>query len=344
MKSKAIIPLAVGLVVGFVAIKYTMDAVRKARGSNTAADLVEVVVARKDIASTSFLKPEMLAVVESPRTPLLPAHVFSKLEQLKDRVALKSIPQGSPILPSMLAPKGSEAGIEVRVKEGFRAVAVRIDESSGVGYLVKPGDWVDVLSVMEIKTGGRKETKSVLILERVQVGAVGQILNENQKEEDASANTHAQTVTLLVKVDDVPKLHFAQTRGKITLALRGTDDLRVQGTMFDKQNENSKSPGLGAAFASMWKHAAESSTPTVDIPPTPVVPTTTSVAVVNGSSQVDGNNDVEVVTFRDDQVLSVKRTKQRGRRPQSRGARDLWRLQTEEGKGKGGSEPHEVTE
>ncbi|HRX86079.1 MAG TPA: Flp pilus assembly protein CpaB [Phycisphaerae bacterium] len=285
MKSKALIPLAVGVVVGIVAIKYTMDAMSKAKGAPTS--VVKVVMAQKDIPATVLITPDMLAVAETPKTPLLPQETYTEAAQLEGRVALKSIPRGSPVLPSMVAPKGTKPGLTTRVPEGYRAVAVKIDESSGVGYLVHPEDWVDVLAVMEVKRLGKVKTESKLILERVQVAAVGQDLNEEHEE---GANRNVQTVTLLVKVEDVPKLHMAQTRGRITLAMRGSDDMTM--TMQDDEKEELEA-------------MATTTTPKAEAPPAPdptmAIPYT--VTVINDSAAGNGRSATQQVTYPDEDSI-----------------------------------------
>lgn len=282
MKSKALIPLAVGLVVGIFAIKYTMDAMSQAKGAPTS--VVKVVMAQKDIPATVAITPDMLAVAETPRTPLLPQETYTELAQLEGRVALKSIPRGSPVLPSMIAPKGTMPGLTVRVKEGFRAVAVKIDESSGVGYLVHPGDWVDVLAVMETKKLGKVKTESKLILERVQVAAVGQALNEGH---DEGANRNVQTVTLLVKVDDVSKLHLAQTRGRITLAMRGNDDTTI--TMQDDEEAGDDDEATAATPVETAPTPAE--------PEASPAPLAYTVTVINDTAAANNQSSAQHITF-----------------------------------------------
>ncbi len=291
MKSKAIIPLAIGLVVGVFAIKYTMDTVKKAQGSVKPVTMVKAVIARQDIPATVSITEEMVMAKETPKTPLLPADAFSKTEDLIGRVAFKSIPAGSPILPTMIAPEGTMPGLMVRVKEGYRAVAVRIDESSGVGYLVSPNDWVDVFSVMEVNKNGTKETESQVILERVQVGAVGQVLGKSS-EEGGGGGGHAKTITLLVKTEDVPRLHLAQTRGRITLAMRGSEDTKV--TRHDKPQTGPT--GFSAVF-SQWLEAMtpKQQTPTFAQSATTPQKTSEPVSVL----VINTGESAETVTYRD---------------------------------------------
>ena len=315
MKSKALIPLAVGLLVGVIAIKYSMD-LSKPKGALGDSELTTVLVARKDIPATAEIVAEMLVIAKSPRSPLIPADVFHKPDDLIGRVAVKSIPQGAPILPSMIAPPGTEPGLIVRVKEGFRAVAVKIDESTGVGYLVKPGDWVDVLVVMDVKRGqrSRPETVSRVIVQRVQVGAVGQDLGEITEEGN---NTHAKSVTLLVKEEDVPKLHLAQTRGKITLAMRGQQDEQInepaeasESEVFNPDAALAKADKkgdegslLGGLFSGFMKAAASQQQPAQPAPQPE--DHTHQVLVINNSASGSDAPDVKRVTFKDNQSMDV---------------------------------------
>lgn len=328
MKSKALIPLVVGLVVGIIAIKYTMDTVNAAKGAKK-TDLVTVVLARSDIPSTVQITPDMLNVTETPKTPLLAMDTVVSADEIINRVALKSIPQGVPITMSMIAPEGTLAGLIVRVKEGFRAVGVKITESSGVGYLIHPGDWVDVIVVMDVKRRSRTETISRVILQRVQVGAVGQLLNQRHSEE--GGNRVAQTVTLILKEEDVPKLHLAQSRGRITLAMRGAEDLAMNepaettGTEVfgnddpeaaaQQQNEGQNASALAAMMAAM--KAGKNQTPPEAVAPPVEQPEPKTVTVINSSADKDNQDAVIHVTFRDEDSMEVLEINE-GDRPRSR--------------------------
>ncbi|NOX59540.1 MAG: Flp pilus assembly protein CpaB [Planctomycetes bacterium] len=331
MKSKALIPLVVGLVVGVIAIKYTMDTVNAANGAKD-TNLISVVMARSDIPSTVQITPDVLIVTETVKTPLLAMDTVSSTEEIINRIALKSIPQGVPITMSMIAPEGTLPGLIVRVKEGFRAVGVKISESSGVGYLIHPGDWVDVIVVMDVKRRSRSETISRVILQRVQVGAVGQLLNQRHSEDNG--NRVAQTVTLIVKEEDVPKLHLAQSRGRITLAMRGAEDLAMNtpaettgSEVFgnddleadaQKKNAGPDNSALAAMFAAMNAKKNQPATAT----PQPVVepveqPEPKTVSVINSSADKDSQDAALHVTFRDENSMEVLEINE-GDRPRTR--------------------------
>lgn len=228
MNRKAAIPLVAGLVIGLFAVKLVMDFVKKAQGSQQGQQKISIVQAKQDIKAYEKITPEMIQMIETSDSVLAPpTERISDTKELleKPRVAAKSIPQNSPILKSMLAPPGTPEGIEGRIPPGYRAVAVKIDESTSAGYNLQPGDWVDVIVVMDVDSGvrGKKDTLAEVILQRVQIAAIGQGTNE-QSEAAGSKVKPAKSATLIVKQDDAPKLHLAGTRGKITLVLRGSDD------------------------------------------------------------------------------------------------------------------------
>ncbi len=222
MKGRAIIPLVVGLGVGLVAVRYFVNVLQKAKGATT-NDTVTVVVANADIGATVEIKASMVESRQVARA-LAPSMAFSRVEDVVGRVAATAIPKGMSLSPSLLAPKGTPPGMAVRIPDGYRAVAVNIDESAGVAGWVKSGSRVDVVVMLSVRREGRTENVSKMVLQNVEVLAVGQDLGTTT---DVSANL-AKSVTLLVEPRDVPKLHLAATRGKIRLAMRNQNDVTGQ--------------------------------------------------------------------------------------------------------------------
>lgn len=300
MKAKTLLPLIIGIVFGFLAIKLSFDAIQRARGSAKPLEMITVVVANTDIDATSELKHEMLLVKKTPVTPLVPPDAFKTIDELVGRVVSKGIPWGSPILPSMLSPKGTKPGLQVRIKEGYRAVAVKIDEVSGVAYNLRPGDYVDVIAVMSVQINGHKQTVSNVILQRVQVGGVGQWLDTPDEKV-----IKAKSVTLLVKVEDVPRLHLAQSKGKLTLAMRGPNDERT--SKFAAATEaqiTGQSIKPGAAPRMPTPSGLLLASDQMD----PMVPREWVVAVFNGPVRAGDGSSVHRLTYKDPNSMTVIRT------------------------------------
>ena len=305
MNRRAAIPLILGLVIGLVAVKFVMDSVRRAQASSQAKQTVTAVQAKQDINAYEEIRPEMVQAVETVDSQLTPSNErLSAVDQVVGRVTAKPIPQNAPVLKSMLAAEGTRPGMVGRIPTGFRAVSVKIDEVTGVAYQIQPGDWVDVIVTMDIDSGSRakKETISEVILQHVQVAAIGQGTNP-EPEGTGGKVKPAKSATLLVKEDDVPRLHLAATRGKLTLALRGEDD-KTTGTPAVAYSSQISSTGKGTDEPPVAPQPVPVEAPRTALPPpqppvTPLAPPPPpyEVAVYRGTTVGNQPTTIERVIF-----------------------------------------------
>ena len=279
MKPKAIIPLVLGVCVGGIAIKLVLNVVANAQGASQ-ANMAKCAVAKVDIGFAEEITAEKLVLKDWLRDSLPEQH-FEDLEELLNRVTNMYIPKDVPIYPTMLAQVGTPPGIQTRIKPGYRAVSVGIDEITGVAYQLKPGDRVDVISLVERKRrDGRMDSISRIILQNVEIAAVGRALHSG-KPGDAPKSA-ARSVTLLLKPEEVTKLHLAQSnRGKISLALRGNTDDVESNILASASNDQ-----LLGINPSEYGNAEESPSAAVDQAPVKFDPVPTavwSVTVLNGN-------------------------------------------------------------
>ena len=216
MKPKTLIPLVIGLGVGFFAIKMGVDMVQKAKGSQE--QVYTVVFSGKSIEAAHRIDEKMLRVKEVPKS-FIPSDGFLETETLVGRVTKVTVPAGVPITKAMLAPKGAEPGLAATIPPGFRAVSVKVTEDSAVAGFVTPGSRVDVSTVEKDGSG-----KSHLILQNVEIGAVGQSMS-SVGPDGKSANI-TKSVTLFLRPEQVSSLNsaLAKSRGNIRLAMRGHSD------------------------------------------------------------------------------------------------------------------------
>ncbi|MDX2200539.1 MAG: Flp pilus assembly protein CpaB [Phycisphaerae bacterium] len=222
MNGKAVIPLVAGLCIGGFALKMVFDTVKKAKGAST--NMTQVYAAAQDIALGTRISAEMVKPLAFP-TAAVPPGAFTKKEKLIGRVARTFTVAGLPIVDGMLHPEGAPSGLVV--KEGFRAVAVKIDDSSGVDNHLWPGCFVDVVGYFNIRQNGKQQTIARTIIENVEVAAVGQrisLVEATTPGEKPKKQAPARAVTLFVKPSDVPTLHLAEQRGKLKLSMRNSMD------------------------------------------------------------------------------------------------------------------------
>ena len=226
MNARALIPLIAGFGVGGLALKLGLDFVQRAKGAQDTN--AQIWIAQQDIPHWMMVDEEMLSEMAFP-VKAIPQGAFSNKDKLVGRVLRVAAPGGLPILESMLLPPGAKPGLVV--PKGHRAVAVKIDEGSGVDYHLQPGCRVDVIGSFAIRKGGENRMIARTILENVEVGAVGPQLSptgstgeQKSGRKDSGRQKKVRAVTLFVKPDKAPLLHMAEQRGKIKLAMRNSDD------------------------------------------------------------------------------------------------------------------------
>ncbi|MBI4581748.1 MAG: Flp pilus assembly protein CpaB [Planctomycetes bacterium] len=217
MRGRAVIPLVVGLGVGLLALKVFVNVLQKAKGAPSAT--VSVVYSTANIEPTLEIQESMIEIRQVSKETV-PDTCFRDKAEVVGRVASWPIPKGCPIGEMQLAARGTPPGMAVRITNGYRAVAVKIDESAGVAGWVKPGSRVDVVALLTNPDRGVNRSISKVILQNVEVLAVGQDIGKPNDTAAAVTNT----VTLLVTPADVPKLHLAETKGKLRLAMRNQRD------------------------------------------------------------------------------------------------------------------------
>lgn len=301
MGRKAIIPLVLGLGIGLLAVKFVVKSISDAQASSNARQIVSMVRAKQDIGAYEEINKESVEVIETADSLLTPANErIEKLESALGRVSAKPIPRGAPVLLSMLAPEGTKPGVVGRIPQGYRAVAVKIDEASSVAYQIQAGAWVDVIVVMDVETAvkGKKETIAEVILQHVQVAAIGHD-SSGEQETAGKQMKPAKSATLLVPEQEVPKLHLAGTRGKITLAMRGEDDTVAAGPATAHSSEifgNMTQPEPAPPVAHPTPEPAPR--PAVRVRPEPELEPSV-VMVFRGTTMSPQPGTVERITFED---------------------------------------------
>lgn len=233
----------------FVALAQSDDG-----GGSTApaATTSKVVVALRDIAAGTEIQADMLKVQDVP-TNLLVKGAFSDTGLVVGETTRYPVVAGEQLSRLKVGPQVEDNnGLSFVVPKGLRAVSVRIDETSGVGGLLLPGDRVDVIAVIP-EEDQTDVDKAVTVLQNIEVLAVAQVAQEplppagdrtgtdpqadaaatsGQRPEDAKPQPDAHTATLAVTPQQALLLALAQEKGKVWLSLRsfgedGITDLPV---------------------------------------------------------------------------------------------------------------------
>ena len=115
---------------------------------------VQVVTARNEIAIGTIIESSMLNTSKQPQNEV-PFDAISTASAIVGLPARQAIPAGVPITLSMFQTQGTTSNKEVlrALDPGFRAMAVQVDQVTGVGTIIQPGDRVDVVIAFEDTDG-----------------------------------------------------------------------------------------------------------------------------------------------------------------------------------------------
>lgn len=214
-----VIAIAIGLGSVFIASRWISQ--------QTTVEFDKVVVAAQDIDLGSRLSSQMLRVADWPKGSA-PVGAADDPAKLDTRVLKISLQRGEPVLESKLAPIGSTGGLSAVIREGNRAITVRVNDVIGVAGFALPGNYVDIVVNTEDDTkGDSRANKSVskIVLEHILVLAVAQ-----EQSRDETKPKVVNAVTLEVTPDQAEKLDLARSVGNLSLVLRNQVDSTLANT------------------------------------------------------------------------------------------------------------------
>jgi pilus assembly protein CpaB len=203
----------------------------------------KVVLATRALPVGSVVGDADVKVVEWPGEAVPVGYIGSASEAV-GRGVITSVAENEPFLSTKLATKDGGGGLPIIIRDGMRAVSVKVDEVIGVAGFVLPGTRVDVLvTLAKDQEAQRPEPMTRTILQNVQALAAGHSV---ARDKDGKPQT-VPVITLLVSPDEAELLALASKEGRIQLALRGLLDTTQVATAGAKANQLSR--GLFAASA-----------------------------------------------------------------------------------------------
>ncbi len=207
-----------------------------------------MVVAAADIPLGTLIT-EDLVETQDVRTTQLPAGAYQLKSEVVGRSVTTQITKGQLVDANAFATTTVNPDVTRLLDAGRRAMAVQVDQVSGVGTLIKPGDRVDVVIGITgadkfpvVTTDPQTDQVSLVpglnatsvkaIIQNLQV--VGTLLPPPTEATTApdgttdgtapALNGQAQIVILSVSAQEAEVLRFAQIDGSITLVLRSPED------------------------------------------------------------------------------------------------------------------------
>ena len=210
---------------------------------------VLVVKAKKDIKEMETINETMLEVAHIPKRFLEPAAVYFENKKDDDKDVLKSvksligeiamvpIKKNEQVTFNKLTDPGMRTGVSNQVTPGHRAVSIPVSEITSVSKLVKPGDRVDIIAIID--TGVGKTNRIVkTIFQDIVVLSVGRNVTGNvarlvetdsfggQRVRNLTEDSTFSSVTLEVDPLQAQTLTLLASGGDniLSLSLRNNDD------------------------------------------------------------------------------------------------------------------------
>jgi len=176
---------------------------------------VKVLAAAGYISANSEIDKNSVEFIELPAKFVTKAHI-TDIKQAESKLTIVPFIKGEPILMNKISDRGTE--LNMSIPTGLRAMTVSVDEESGVGFMIKPGDNVDILLTFETAENQRLYTATATILQSVKVIGVGANFKGNETQGDYNS------ITLALTQEEAEILTFAKDKGRINLALRPLGD------------------------------------------------------------------------------------------------------------------------
>jgi pilus assembly protein CpaB len=232
MKQMKLIALVAAVIAGLALYRF-LDVISRP----TEVPRTSVVVAAADIPENTTITADMVKL-QPVATEALQKDCLTDLEQVVGMAASSDILSGEQVVSERLVKVGetdsSSDTLAYVVQPGMRAVTVAVDDTSGVGYLIKPGNRVDVvLNYTYTDAADKAVAVSRILMQDIQVLAVDRTLSR----EGSAAEEGYTTVTLMTKPAQAVELSYAEYSGSLRLILRSSLDT---GTVSDGRVSSSQ--------------------------------------------------------------------------------------------------------
>jgi len=195
-----------------------------------------VITAVSDIPANTRITASMISTTELPLEAVV-VDAISDKSQVIGKISKAEIFSGEQLMNAKLVSAGGSGNktLAYAINPGMRAISIAVDETSGLAYMITPGNHVDILGEFVSTTtntadgsnSSGKVSYTTLVLENVIVLAVDNVLSEDGK---ASSDKPIYTsLTLQVTPRQAMELSEAEFEGQLRAILRSPVDKEETG-------------------------------------------------------------------------------------------------------------------
>ena len=225
MKKVKVLALVSAAVTALLLFLFLSSLNRPAENATTS-----VVIATSDIPANIPITDAMIETKAIPSGAVV-SGAFTDKSEVVGKIASAEIFAGEQLLNAKLLSTGKSDSktLAYAIEPGMRAITIAVDETSGVAFMITPGNNVDIIGEF-VKTtssaadgsGSDKISYTTMVLENVTVLAVDNVFSK-----DGKANSDKPvytTLTLQVTPSQAMELSTAQFEGQLRAILRSPVD------------------------------------------------------------------------------------------------------------------------
>lgn len=234
--------LTSGVVAAVLALEYLKE--RTTPLMAAVPSRVNIVLSARNLPVGAVVREQDVKLVPWPGNAL-PSGYLRSIKDAVGRGIITPVAENEPLLAAKVSTKDAGGGLPIIIRDGMRAVSVRVDEVIGVAGFVLPGTRVDVLATLDKGVNsGLAVTKT--LLQNVQTLAAGQSVTRDKVGKPQTVTV----ITLLVTPDDAELLTLAAKEGGLQLALRNPLDTLALATSGARADRLSPSTAPSSASRS----------------------------------------------------------------------------------------------
>lgn len=209
--------MLLSIVMAGVAVFFVMTSVTsiEEEAKNKFGDEVTVLVAKNDIKEMDTVLDSMIEPKSVPKRFVEPSAISFNMVVSEDKpeyamevkrvvgmVALVPIKKGEQLALNKVTEPNIKTGLAPQIAPGKRAITIPVDEYKSVGKMMKPGDRVDLIAVLDAGSSARESKIAKTIMQDVVVLAVGRAITNNlQRRIDVDAGSGKTRVRALSDFD-----------------------------------------------------------------------------------------------------------------------------------------------
>ena len=170
------ISIGAGVFATFMLYSYSQE--KKVELEKAVGDKVRVVVAKEDIREMDSIYDNVVEIVEKNKAEVEPDY-YASVPDLVGGVAAIPIKKGQTITKNQILEPGPETGMAIQVSPNKRAVTIPVSDERANARLIRPGDRVDIMAVIDSGKGINQKREVTVLMQDVIILATGVNVHNN---------------------------------------------------------------------------------------------------------------------------------------------------------------------